>query len=207
MNRPRYIIIAGVNGAGKSSLYDLQPELFANTKRINADEILQKMGGDWRKPSDNIKAMRSEFKQVYEALETKTSIHVETTLAGSGKAQLRLINKAHNNGFYVTLLYVALDSSEKAIHRVKDRVEKGGHGIPQKLIKKRYEQSNANLSIIAFESDSVDIYDNSRKFVNIYSREGKNIKNDELNKYPWINSELSNLNNIKSTSQFLHDDM
>ena len=45
----RYIIVAGINGAGKSTLYRARPELFTHSKRFNADEILQKMGGDWHK--------------------------------------------------------------------------------------------------------------------------------------------------------------
>ncbi len=43
----RYIIVAGINGAGKSTLYRARPELFTHSKRLNADEILQNMGGDW----------------------------------------------------------------------------------------------------------------------------------------------------------------
>lgn len=80
MNEQRkYIIVAGINGAGKSTLYRARPELFTNTKRLNADEILQQLGGDWRKNSDNIKAMRLEVQQLHESLEKRKSIHVETT--------------------------------------------------------------------------------------------------------------------------------
>lgn len=43
----RYIIVAEINGAGKSTLCRTRPNLFVNSKRLNADEILQKMGGDW----------------------------------------------------------------------------------------------------------------------------------------------------------------
>jgi len=50
-----YIIVAGINGAGKSTLYRTRPESFANSKRLNADEILQVMGGDWRKDRDKFK--------------------------------------------------------------------------------------------------------------------------------------------------------
>ncbi len=47
MSEPkRYIIVAGISGAGKSTLYRAIPELFTHSKRLNADEILQKMGGD-----------------------------------------------------------------------------------------------------------------------------------------------------------------
>ena len=54
----RYLIVAG-----KSTLYRARPELFTHSKRLNADEILQKMGGDWHKDRDNFRAMREEIKQ------------------------------------------------------------------------------------------------------------------------------------------------
>ncbi|GKS81545.1 hypothetical protein LPAF129_12310 [Ligilactobacillus pabuli] len=122
MDKNQYIVVAGINGAGKSTLYQLQPELFGNTRRINADEILQQMGGDWRKNSDNFKAMRVEISQLHRALENGESIHVETTLAGHAKSQLNLIEKAHQNGYEVTLLYVTVNSAETAIERVNERV-------------------------------------------------------------------------------------
>lgn len=135
IDKPQYIIVAGINGAGKSTLYDTFPILFDKTKRINADEILRQMGGDWHKDSDNLKAMREEIKQLHYSLDNRQSIHVETTLAGRGKAQLNLIDKAHENGFEVTLLYVALRDENLAIKRVEDRVQKGGHGVPSEIIK------------------------------------------------------------------------
>lgn len=38
----RYIIVAGINGARKSTLYRARPGLFTHSERLNADEILQK---------------------------------------------------------------------------------------------------------------------------------------------------------------------
>ena len=76
-----------------------------------------------------------------------------------------MIDKAHENGFEVTLLYVALRDENLAIKRVEDRVQKGGHGVPSEIIKKRYRQSNHNLSAVAFKSDNVFIYDNSSEKV------------------------------------------
>lgn len=61
----RYLIVAGINGAGNSTLYRARPELFTHSKRVNADEILQKMGGDLRKDRDNFRAMREEIKQFH----------------------------------------------------------------------------------------------------------------------------------------------
>ena len=131
----RYIIVAGINGAGKSTLYRARPELFTYSKRLNADEILQKMGGDWHKDRDNFRAMREEIKQLHAALDTGQSIHVETTLSGQGKAQLNLIDRAHQNGFEVTLLYVALKNEKVAINRVHERVKKVGTEYQTKLLK------------------------------------------------------------------------
>lgn len=68
MDRPKYILIAGVNGAGKSSLYHLQPNIVKNTKRINADEILQRNHGDWHNQMDNFRAMRDELTEIKSAL-------------------------------------------------------------------------------------------------------------------------------------------
>ena len=131
----RYLIVAGINGAGKSTLYRARPELFTHSKRLNADEILQKMGGDWHKDRDNFRAMCEEIKQLHAALDTGQSIHVETTLSGQGKAQLNLIERAHKNGFEVTLLYVALKNEKVAINRVHERVKKVGTEYQTKLLK------------------------------------------------------------------------
>ncbi len=106
-------------------------------------------------------AMREEIKQLHAALNTGQSIYVETTLAGQGKAQLNLIERAHQNGFEVTLLYVALKNKKVAINWVHERVKKGGHGVPDEVVKKRYNQSNHNLAAVAFKADNVVIFDNS----------------------------------------------
>lgn len=191
----KYIIVAGVNGAGKSTLYRLQTELFptllGDTKRLNADEILQRMGGDWHKNSDTFQAMRLEVQQIHKFLEEGTSIHVETTLAGHAKSQLNLIEKAHKNGYEVTVIYVAIKNADMAIERVNQRVKKGGHGIPANVIKKRYKQSHDNLPIVTGKVEKVYVFDNSQRLVPIYMREKEVEIKNSLRKYPWINQQLN----------------
>lgn len=172
-------------------MYRTRPELFANSKRLNTDEILQAMGGDWRKDRDNFKAMREEIKQLHAALDHGQSIHVETTLAGQGKDQLNLIDRAHKNGFEVTLLYVALKNAKIAITRVHERVKKGGNGVLDEVVKKRYSQSNHSLPAVAFKADNVLIYDNRQKFVSVYRREYDQVIKNKLNEYPWINPKIT----------------
>lgn len=186
MKRPKYIIVAGVNGAGKSTLYKMDRPLFEDTKRLNADEILRANGGDWHSKADSIKAMREEVKQIHEALKNRESIHVETTLAGNGSAQRKLIDIAHQANYEVSLVYVALDSPKTAVRRVKERVKKGGHGISDELVIKRYSQSLDNLAIIASLSDNVTVYDNTDKLNLIFQRIDNKETVNELNSYPNI---------------------
>ena len=183
-DRPQYIIVAGVNGAGKSTLYQTVPQLFQDTQRINADEILNKNGGDWRKNSDNMKAMREVVKQMNQAIESKRSFHQETTLSGQG--QKKWIEKAKAQGYEVNLFYVGIDNADLAIQRVKQRVEKGGHGIPDELIKKRYSQSLKNLEYIAPLCDNVMLYDNTKIFVPIYERQGEKIVLNNTKNIQWL---------------------
>lgn len=137
--------------------------------------------------------MREEIRQIHEAFENKISIHVETTLSGVGKAQLNLIEKAKAKGYEITLHYVTLDSSEKAI----ERVSLGGHGIPEEVIKKRYTQSFKNLPEVSYKADNVFIYDNSNDFANVYGREHGVIRYNYLNKYPVISSSLNYTEKVK----------
>lgn len=141
--------------------------------------------------------MREEVKQLHDALNHHKSIHVETTLSGSGKAQLSLIDEAHKKGFEVTLLYVAVQNAEMAIQRVQERVTNGGHGIPPETIKKLYNQSYNNLPAVAFKSDHVFIYDNSHKFINIYTRKNNQVEINDLKQYSWINQNINFSNQVQ----------
>ena len=63
----------------------------------------------------------------------------------------------------VKLYYIGLNSPELAVERVKDRVAKGGHGIPEDTIKKRYEASLDMLTRVLPLCNRATIYDNSIK--------------------------------------------
>ena len=55
------------------------------------------------------------------------------------------MEKAHQQGYKVTLLYFWLKSPEQAIERVAERVSKGGHNIPKNIIVRRYYEGIDNL--------------------------------------------------------------
>ena len=81
--------------------------------------------------------------RIKELLSRNESFSIETTLAT--RSYFRLIEKAHLQGYKVTLLYFWLKSPEQAIERVAERVSKGGHNIPKDIIVRRYYEGIDNL--------------------------------------------------------------
>ena len=51
----KYTIVAGVNGEGKTTLYDAE-QIQRSEYRVNADEILVEAGGDWKNAYDVMNA-------------------------------------------------------------------------------------------------------------------------------------------------------
>lgn len=145
MKEKNFYIFAGVNGAGKSSLYRLVSS-FNNIsnfgKRINTDEIVNQIG-DWRNPKDQIKAARIALNRRKEYIEQGISFNQETTLTGN--SIVKAIEEAKKNGYKIFMFYVGIENSEMAKERIKIRVKKGGHDIPDEIVEKRYHESLINL--------------------------------------------------------------
>lgn len=90
------------------------------------------------------------------------SFNQEITLCG--KTILKNIDKAKELGYHVELYFVGVNSVDIAKERVKRRVTKGGRGIPEKDIEKRYYESYENLKKIMQKCDLAAFYDNTEGF-------------------------------------------
>lgn len=156
----KYIIIAGVNGAGKSTLYQTLQTL-QDMPRVNTDEILRKIG-DWENTKDVITAGKIAVGMIENFFSEEISFNQETTLCG--KSILKNISRAKSKGYFVELHYVGVDTVEIAKERVRMRVERGGHGIPEKDIERRYVETFANLKFVISKCDIVSFYDNTEVF-------------------------------------------
>ena len=163
-----FYLFAGVNGAGKSTLYsseNLNNDI-KNSIRINTDEIVKKIG-IWKNNSDQIRAAKIAINLRNECFQYDKSFNEETTL--TGKTILKTINKAKELGYELQLFYVGVNNPEIAKERIKIRVEKGGHNIENDVVEKRYYESLTNLKEIISKFDKVYLYDNSKKYKNIFS--------------------------------------
>lgn len=141
MSQPTCIILGGPNGSGKSSAY---AKLQLDGAWVNADEIAKQLARSMDDSAAAMAAGRAALMKIREMIETRQSFVFETTL--SSHQSVNLMTDAQAAGYYVGLYYVALDSVELNIERVKRRVEKGGHGIPEDIIRRRYEGSLHKLS-------------------------------------------------------------
>ncbi|MBQ8231882.1 MAG: zeta toxin family protein [Lachnospiraceae bacterium] len=156
----KYVLIAGVNGAGKSTLYQILAEL-QEMPRVNTDEILREFG-DWRNMKDVTQAGKIAVSKIADNFSKDISFNQETTLCG--KSILRNVELAKQKGYHVELHYVGVESVEIAKERVRTRVSKGGHGIPEKDIEKRYIETFQNLKKMISRCDLIAFYDNTDVF-------------------------------------------
>lgn len=159
---PTYTIFAGVNGAGKTSIYKTTYyEKNKDEKRVNTDEMVARIGS-WKDNNLQIKCAREAVNLIKTYIEDNISFNQETTL--SGRSIINNIKKAKQSGFYIVMNYIGVENIDIAKERVAIRVSKGGHGIPGEVIERRYYDSLKNLLKIINLCDEINVYDNTEIF-------------------------------------------
>ena len=140
---PNLYIIAGCNGAGKTTAsMTVLPEILNCYEFVNADEIARGLS-PFQPEKVAIEAGRIMLNRIKHLVETREDFAFETTLAT--KSYVSFIQKAKEQGYKVTLVFVYLNSIELAKQRVKDRVSKGGHHIEAEVIERRYHAGLKNF--------------------------------------------------------------
>ncbi|MFZ7094990.1 hypothetical protein ACOPJQ_04840 [Luteimonas dalianensis] len=159
MTRPRLLVLAGVNGAGKSSV---------------GGDTLRQAGMAWFNPDDyardlldasgctqtqaNAQAWQEGMRRLEAAITGRHDHAFETTLGGNTiPARLREAADTHD----LMIWFCGLDSPERHIARVRLRVAGGGHDIPEAKIRERCVSSIANLITLLPHLTSLQVYDNS----------------------------------------------
>ena len=104
-------------------------------------------------------AGRETLRRTAEFLEQRVSFAVETTLAGHGK--LDLVHEAKSRGYEVRLMFIGLDTPERCVNRIRNRVAKGGHFVPDADVRRRFARSVANAVQALRSVDYAEFYDNS----------------------------------------------
>ena len=159
MTRPVLYVLAGVNGAGKSSIggHLLQREgLTWFNPDTFARELKAATGCD--QETANANAWHESMRRLEEAIAKGLNHAFETTLGGeSVTAKILQAAKTHS----VLIWFCGLSSPELHIARVAARVAAGGHPIPEEKIRERYSQAQMNLINLMPHVAYIKVYDNS----------------------------------------------
>ena len=141
MDVPNLIIVGGPNGSGKST-FALDHSRSTGIRYLGADQIAFQIS-----PEDpaaaRVEASRRFLSSIRESIETHDSLIVESTLAG--KSLRNLIGTAKSAGYRVTIVFVFLDSADSCVERVRQRVQLGGHDVPETDIRRRFPRAITNF--------------------------------------------------------------
>ena len=141
-NRPllkEVIIVAGANGSGKTTFAKdfVQEKAYSF---VNADEIGATLAGQ---EGFQLTAGRIFFRQIKELADAGRSFVMESTL--SGGYLTRIVEQLQKHAYSIRIVYVFLENPENCIARVRIRVIKGGHHVPEADIRRRYYRSKRNF--------------------------------------------------------------
>jgi predicted ABC-type ATPase len=159
MPRPVLYVLAGVNGAGKSSIGGFlltQAGLSWFNPDTFARELIAATGCDV--DSANAHAWHESVRRLDEAVAKRQTHAFETTLGGrTVAAKIQAAAATHD----VIIWFCGLDSPERHLDRVRARVSQGGHDIPEAKIRARYPQAQHNLIALMPHVAHLRVYDNS----------------------------------------------
>lgn len=152
-------VLAGVNGAGKSSvggyLLSRQKVAWFNPDTF-ARELMAATGCD--QDVANATAWAEGVRRLNRSIATRRSYAFETTLGGRTIAgKLRDAARTHD----VVVWFCGLSSPELHIARVRSRVTRGGHDIPEARIRERWPRSQQNLIALVPHIAILQVFDNS----------------------------------------------
>lgn len=151
-------VLAGGNGAGKTSFYLANKNIFEDLPFVNADLLLKDMVGNNDVENAPL-GQELALKEIEKLLESEKSFCFETVFSHESKVEL--ITKAKNLGYSVALFFLNLGDESLNIARVGQRVLSGGHDVPVEKIISRIPRTNENVKRALMIVDSFFLIDNS----------------------------------------------
>jgi predicted ABC-type ATPase len=158
---PKLIIIAGCNGAGKSTFaasllpndivsFDYDKLFLEKYNALPDSEFREKFAKD---------KTTKEFELAIEsALELKTDFCYETNFDSN---PLYWAEKFKSQGFETNLIFFCIENQEIARHRIQVRTEFKGHFVDDKTIDLKWKAGYKNMNRYYSFFDNVLIVDNS----------------------------------------------
>lgn len=165
MKQAELVIIAGVNGAGKTTFYQQNQQRFEQFTYISADEFLRKMHGNWRKSDDQIKAMLQADAAIRKLIDQHINIVYEVNLGGNARSLVKIMDLAHSMQYSVTVIEIKIRDAALAVERILQRFKAGGFGADPALMTKRFINLESDFVELEQAADQVIKFDNTQSFV------------------------------------------
>jgi predicted ABC-type ATPase len=159
--RPCIYVLAGVNGAGKSSIGGAAFR-HGGVDYFNPDEAarrIQSANPGIVAEEANSLAWHQGRRLLERAITERLDFAFETTLGGTSIP--RLLETALASDIDVRIWFVGLTSPELHLERVRQRVARGGHDIPEDLVRERFTRSRLNLVRLLPHLTELRVHDNS----------------------------------------------
>ncbi len=148
--KPEVIVFAGPNGSGKTTVTKLAKVI---EPYINADDIKR------TNYCTDLEAAQTAEKMREKCIAERKSFTFETVL--STDRNLKLLQKAKGNGYFIRCVYVLTCNADINVSRVESRAARGGHSVPEEKIRSRYEKALSLIPELVKVCDILHVYDNS----------------------------------------------
>lgn len=175
--RPIVVVVAGSNGAGKSTFYE---SFLADSglRFVNADVLVQSLSVNAYEAAALASSLRSAL------VAQQESFIFETVLSDPVGEKVDQFASYAAHGYTVVLIFIQIDSPEESIKRVAMRASQGGHDVPDEKLRARFERTRANLKLAIERLPYVIVYSNDNlthpyRFIGLYEN-GKNISIEGL---------------------------
>ena len=157
---PLAVVLAGPNGAGKSTTAPyLLKDALAVDEFVNADTIAQGLSA-YRPDAAAVTAGKVMLERLRVLASLRRDFAFETTL--SGRSHARWLQELQAYGYRSHLIFLSLPSADLAVARVADRVRRGGHHVPDAVVRRRFVAGLRNLFSVYMETiDAWTVYDNA----------------------------------------------
>lgn len=179
-------MIAGPNGSGKTTFAREFLPLYAHCPNfINSDLIAQGLA-PFSPEKAAIKAGKLVLRQIKEYAANQIDFGFETTL--SGKSYAKTFDRLKVSQYKIYLFFLWLPDVDLSLARIKQRVQGGGHHVPEKDVRRRFDRSIQNFKkIYKDRADSWMFFDNSTQKPSLIagSSDGKLLVEDKA-KYEGI---------------------
>lgn len=161
-NPQALVVLIGSNGAGKSTFYE-RNLADSGLDFVNADNIAKGLAGRFsaidegmsKDAMDRAEAMRQRY------VAARRPFIMETVLSDPYGAKLDFMRDAKEKGYYLVVIHIRLDDPSISVARVMERVEQGGHDVPNDRLLSRFPRTARNAAVAVTIADLALVFDNS----------------------------------------------